>query len=28
MIRLAPISIFTNNVSFFRTGPDFAWPPG
>ncbi|WP_245446026.1 pyridoxamine 5'-phosphate oxidase family protein [Mesorhizobium kowhaii] len=27
MIRLAPVSIFTNNVSFFRTGPDFAWPP-
>ncbi|WP_258592980.1 hypothetical protein [Mesorhizobium sp. AR07] len=27
MIRLAPVSIFTNNVSFFRTGPDLAWPP-
>ncbi|RWC56315.1 MAG: pyridoxamine 5'-phosphate oxidase [Mesorhizobium sp.] len=27
MIRLAPASIFTNNVSFFRTGPDLAWPP-
>ncbi|MBL8578751.1 MAG: pyridoxamine 5'-phosphate oxidase family protein [Mesorhizobium sp.] len=26
MIRLAPSSIFTNNASFFRTGPDFAWP--
>ncbi|WP_395382542.1 hypothetical protein ACHMW4_21300 [Mesorhizobium sp. UC22_110] len=26
MIRLAPESIFTNNVSFFRTGPDYAWP--
>lgn len=28
MIRLAPASIFTNNVSFFRSGPDMAWPPG
>lgn len=28
MIRLAPASMFTNNVSFFRTGPDLAWPPG
>jgi len=27
MIRLEPASIFTNNVSFFRTGPDLAWPP-
>ena len=27
MIRLAPDSVFTNNVSFFRTGPDLAWPP-
>lgn len=26
MIRLAPDSIFTNNVSYFRTGPDLAWP--
>lgn len=25
MIRLVPDSIFTNNVSFFRTGPDYAW---
>ena len=27
MIRLAPASIFANNVSFFRSGPDMAWPP-
>lgn len=27
MIRLVPDSIFTNNVSYFRTGPDMAWPP-
>jgi hypothetical protein len=27
MIRLAPATMFTNNVSFFRTGPDLAWPP-
>lgn len=26
MIRLVPDGIFTNNVSFFRTGPDMAWP--
>jgi hypothetical protein len=26
LIRLVPDSIFTNNVSFFRTGPDLAWP--
>jgi hypothetical protein len=26
MIRLVPDSVFTNNVSFFRTGPDLAWP--
>lgn len=26
MIKLVPASIFTNNVSFFRTGPDLAWP--
>lgn len=26
MIRLLPNSIFTNNVSFFRTGPEFAFP--
>ncbi|EPX87023.1 pyridoxamine 5'-phosphate oxidase family protein [Salipiger mucosus] len=28
LIRLAPESVFTNNVSHFRTGPDLAWPPG
>lgn len=28
LIRLAPDSVFTNNVSFFRTGPELAWPPG
>lgn len=26
MIRLRPDSVFTNNVSYFRTGPDLAWP--
>ncbi len=26
LIRLKPDSVFTNNVSFFRTGPDLAWP--
>ena len=26
LIRLAPESVFTNNVSYFRTGPDLAWP--
>lgn len=26
LIRLVPGSTFTNNVSFFRTGPDYAWP--
>ena len=26
MIRLEPESTFTNNVSYFRTGPDLAWP--
>ena len=26
MISLSPQSTFTNNVSFFRTGPEFAWP--
>jgi hypothetical protein len=26
MIRLAPDTVFTNNVSHFRTGPDLAWP--
>ncbi len=25
-IRLSPDSTFTNNVSFFRTGPGLAWP--
>ena len=29
LIRMAPDSIFTNNASFFRSGPDLAWPgPG
>ena len=29
LIRLAPDSVFTNDVSFFRTGPDLARPaPG
>nr|WP_281070758.1 pyridoxamine 5'-phosphate oxidase family protein [Oceaniglobus trochenteri] len=27
LIRLAPDSIFTNDVSFFRTGPDLATRP-
>lgn len=26
LIRMVPDSVFTNNVSFFRTGPDLAWP--
>jgi hypothetical protein len=26
LIRLVPQLVFTNNVSFFRTGPDSAWP--
>lgn len=26
LIKLSPKSVFTNNVSFFRTGPDLAWP--
>ena len=26
LIRLAPDSVFTNNVSYFRTGPGLAWP--
>jgi hypothetical protein len=26
LIRLDPASVFTNNVSHFRTGPDLAWP--
>jgi Pyridoxamine 5'-phosphate oxidase len=25
MIKLVPDSVFTNNVSYFRTGPDLAW---
>jgi hypothetical protein len=25
-VRLAPESVFTNNVSHFRTGPALAWP--
>lgn len=28
LIRVEPESWFTNNVSFFRTGPDLAWPEG
>lgn len=27
LIRLVPESTFTNNVSYFRTGPDLAWRP-
>jgi hypothetical protein len=27
LIKLNPRSLFTNNVSYFRTGPDLAWPP-
>jgi hypothetical protein len=26
-IRLVPETTFTNNVSYFRTGPALAWPP-
>jgi general stress protein 26 len=26
LIRLKPDSVFTNNVSYFRTGPARAWP--
>ena len=26
LIRMVPDSTFTNNVSFFRTGPELAWP--
>ncbi|MGQ0566823.1 MAG: pyridoxamine 5'-phosphate oxidase family protein [Gemmobacter sp.] len=26
LIRLVPDSVFTNNVSYFRTGPEMAWP--
>lgn len=25
-IKLVPESVFTNNVSYFRTGPELAWP--
>ncbi|MCC5987721.1 MAG: pyridoxamine 5'-phosphate oxidase family protein [Pararhodobacter sp.] len=29
LIELVPESVFTNNVSYFRTGPELAWPePG
>ena len=28
MIQLVPDSVFTNDVSFFRTGPELAGPPG
>lgn len=28
LIRLVPASVFTNNVSYFRTGPALAWPAG
>ena len=27
LIRLVPDHVYTNNVSYFRTGPDLAWPP-
>ena len=27
LIRLVPVSTFTNNVSHFRSGPEYAWPP-
>ena len=27
-IKLKPDSVFTNNVSYFRSGPEFAWPVG
>ena len=26
LIRMKPDGTFTNNVSYFRTGPDLAWP--
>ena len=26
LITVVPESVFTNNVSFFRTGPELAWP--
>jgi Pyridoxamine 5'-phosphate oxidase len=28
LIRLVPDSVFTNNVSYFRSGPALAWPSG
>ncbi|EIE52903.1 pyridoxamine 5'-phosphate oxidase, FMN-binding protein [Citreicella sp. 357] len=28
LIRLEPQSFYTNNVSYFWTGPDLAWSPG
>ena len=28
LIKLTPDSMFTNNVSYFRTGPELAWEPG
>jgi general stress protein 26 len=28
LIRVMPQSTFTANVSYFRTGPDLAWPEG
>lgn len=27
MIKMVPDQIFTNNVSYFLTGPELAWPP-
>ncbi len=27
LIKLNPKSFFSNNVSYFRTGPNLAWPP-
>jgi hypothetical protein len=26
LIRLKPDTTFTNNVSYFKTGPELAWP--
>ncbi len=26
LVRMVPASVFTNNVSYFRTGPALAWP--
>ena len=28
LIRLVPESVFTNNVSYFLTGPEVAWSDG